>query len=191
MSSLFPSVELFPFGLEHNDTRAPPADEDSFGPTELSVPIIFYQSEEKEFYVSLHSALRKMLVMVLFLIQVGSNGFITFRNPYTSFFIQPFSSDFELSDPIIAPLWADFSTYGFGSIFYRVTTNVSILHRVKEIIGDANSNYSDYQPLAAIVVTWDSVPPYFYDGVFIGTNIPVVGYHDCLATVFALQSYYL
>ena len=167
------SFELFPFGLEHNDTLAPPADDDSFGPTELSVPIIFYQSEEKEFYVSLHGAVRKILVMVLYPIQVASNGFITFRNPYSSFLIQPFSSDFEFLDPVIAPLWSDFITYRSGSIFYRVTTNVSILHRVKEIIGDANSNYSDYQPLAAIVVTWESVSTF-------RLRISVVGYHECL-----------
>lgn len=74
----------------------------------------------------------------------------------------PFSSYFtQISDPLLAPLWADFITLQeTGSIFYRTTTNNSILHHVTEIIRDANSNYSDYQPQAATVVTWADVLPY-------------------------------
>lgn len=71
-----------------------------------------------------------------------------------------FSRDFnDFLDPIIAPLWATFTTESSGSIFYRATNNATVLNHIEEIISNANSNYSDYQPELAIVVTWEMVPP--------------------------------
>ena len=67
----------------------------------------------------------------------------------------PFDVDFnDFSDPIVAPLWAD---YNSGSIFHRSITNSSIINHLTRMIVDINSNYSDYQPTLAVVVTWDSV----------------------------------
>ena len=59
---------------------------------------------------------------------------------------------------LITPLWIDLITTDAGSIYYRTTENASILDKVVEMITDVNSNYSDYQPSLAVIVTWDDVP---------------------------------
>ena len=57
-------------------------------------------------------------------------------------------------DPIIAPLWAEYSN---GTIFYRSTIESNVLKHEVEMITDINSNFTDYQPSLAVVVTWDSM----------------------------------
>ena len=44
--------ELFPFGEVNGDLRAPPADDDSFGPIQLEVPLILYREAENTLYVT-------------------------------------------------------------------------------------------------------------------------------------------
>ncbi len=44
--------ELFPFGQVNGDLRAPPADDESFGPIQLEVPLILYMEAENTLYVT-------------------------------------------------------------------------------------------------------------------------------------------
>ncbi len=97
-------------------------------------------------------------VIIVIVTKVSSNGLLSFRTPYLAFPPRPFDRDFsEFSDAIIAPLWAGFRTTRFGSIFYRFTDNDTVLERVAEVISSRNSNYSNYQPTLAIIVTWLSL----------------------------------
>ena len=56
--------------------------------------------------------------------------------------------------PLVAPLWADFNFRDSGTIFYRVTTDNSTLEAVIGVIRSLNSNYSNFKPTMAVVVTW-------------------------------------
>ncbi len=53
MLCLFYSANFFPFGERNGDTRIPQAIDDVVGPINLSVPITFFQRQEKSYYVSL------------------------------------------------------------------------------------------------------------------------------------------
>ena len=88
--------------------------------------------------------------------QVSTNGLISFINEFSSYIPEPLSNFFPF--PIIAPLWMDLNPVDAGLVYYRTTMNASILERVVEMITDINSNYSDYRPSLAVIVTWDDVP---------------------------------
>lgn len=79
----------------------------------------------------------------------------------------------DFSGPIIAPLWCDFhSSFISGSKFYRsYTQDKEILGRVKEMIANASTRYSDYQPTLAVIVTWNSLLPYFENPVLTQTRV--------------------
>ncbi len=82
-------------------------------------------------------------------------GLLSFQNPYASSSSHPFDRTFsELPDPIIAPLWADFNSS--ISTLHRHTDNDTVLERVSEVVSSMNSNYRNYQPTLAIIVTWES-----------------------------------
>ena len=55
---------------------------------------------------------------------------------------------------MIAPLWGDFNFREEGAIYYRVTSNSDILNNIAERLAMHNSNYTDYVPTEAVIVTW-------------------------------------
>ena len=56
--------------------------------------------------------------------------------------------------PLIAPLWADFNFRDSGTILYRLATDNKTLATVTEIIRNSNTNYSEFRPTLAVIVTW-------------------------------------
>ena len=49
-----PVTSIFlPYGVENNDTLAPPALDEAFGPVIMDVPVVIFQNRETSFYVSL------------------------------------------------------------------------------------------------------------------------------------------
>ena len=61
------------------------------------------------------------------LIQVNDNGVISFGSRYNV--RTPLSLPLNGTDKIIAPYWADVDTRGTGQVFYRQTTDPSLLAR--------------------------------------------------------------
>ena len=48
-----PATSLFlPYGVENNDTLAPPALDEAFGPVIMDEPVVIFQNRETSFYVS-------------------------------------------------------------------------------------------------------------------------------------------
>jgi len=86
-------------------------------------------------------------------IQVNNNGIISFENSFSSF--NP--SRFPTGNHLIAPYWADVDTssVGSGMIFYRQTTNNSLLQRVSKEIQDGLS--VSFFPSHLFIATWDAV----------------------------------
>ena len=59
------------------------------------------------------------------------------------------------------------------SVYFRKTQNISDLQHIKNLISFGNSNYSEYQPIQAIVVTWNSAVSFklYYVGWGLGIGI--------------------
>ena len=70
-----------------------------------------------------------------------------------SFNVQPLFL-VNLPYPMIAPLWADFNFRDQGTIYYRVTNDSKTLSEIVERIARHNSNYAEYVPTEAVIVTW-------------------------------------
>ena len=92
---------------------------------------------------------RYISCIIIMCLQISTNGLLSFEEGFDSYIAAQF-----LSVPIIAPLWADFNFRDAGTIYYRVTTDDSILDAVVEYIGDRNKNYDEFRPTMAVVVTW-------------------------------------
>jgi len=62
--------------------------------------------------------------------------------------------------PLIAPYWADADTRGNGSgtVFYRETTNPTLLQRASREIQDGLS--MSFSPSHLFIATWDSIGYY-------------------------------
>ena len=89
--------------------------------------------------------------------QVNNNGVISFDAIFE--FRTPVSLPLEISH-IIAPYWADVDTRGIGQVFYRQTTNASLLSRATSEIRAAfpTLQYVTIQNL--LIATWSNVGYY-------------------------------
>lgn len=56
--------------------------------------------------------------------------------------------------PLIAPFWEDFNFRDTGTIFYRVTTDSSMLDTLAEVVARESTLYANFRPTLAIFVTW-------------------------------------
>lgn len=63
----------------------------------------------------------------------------------------------QSQDPIVAPYWIDLDALLSGSIFSRVTEDADVLNRTGALIAGSNSDFSDFQPLQVVIVTWERV----------------------------------
>ena len=96
-----------------------------------------------------------MIILIKFIlyIQVNENGVISFNHPYNV--RTPLSLPLIGTQQIIAPYWADVDTRGTGEIFYRQSTDPSLLARAsREIRRDFSLIYNIKHLL---IVTWNAV----------------------------------
>ena len=70
------------------------------------------------------------------------------------------SSPFPLSYPIIAPYWADVDTRGNGSVYYRETSNASIISTVASDVSNAFPSQSPFYATSVVIATWYRVGYY-------------------------------
>ena len=86
--------------------------------------------------------------------QVSTNGIISFVSGFDDYEPTSLPRGEHPFTPLIAPLWADFDFRESGTIFYRVTTNGSLLEALVVDIALQNSAYMDFTPTVAVVATW-------------------------------------
>ena len=70
------------------------------------------------------------------------------------------SSPFPLNYAIIAPYWADVDTRGTGSVYYRETSNASIISTVASHVSNAFPSQSPFYATSVVIATWYRVGYY-------------------------------
>lgn len=89
---------------------------------------------------------------------MNTNGIVSLDSPFTS----PYTTSLPLfyTEKIIAPYWDNVDTRGTGQIFYRETTDPSLLARATSEIQVVSENITITN---LFIATWDAVG-YYYRG---------------------------
>lgn len=96
--------------------------------------------------------------------QVNTNGVISFLDQVSQFT----PDSFPLGDNrrLVAPFWADVDTTVAGEVFYRETTDQSLLQQASE---DVRANFLDHRKFKAtwlFIATWHEVAFYRAEGPY-------------------------
>ncbi len=118
------------------------------------------------------------------ILQVGTNGIISFGEPFTFASPQPFPTVFPFiyENYLLAPFWADvdispfFGSINDGSIKYEVHTTASNFSGSIDLIGRvsnfiSNKTETTFEGSWMLVALWDEVPP--FGGVF-GQEVRII-----------------
>ena len=96
-------------------------------------------------------------IYVYILSQINDNGIISFNSTYNP--RTPLR--FPLRGKIIAPYWADVDTRGIGNIYYRQTTDPSLLDRATSEIRAALPGSLNNNTISNLLIaTWNRVGYY-------------------------------
>ena len=90
--------------------------------------------------------------------QVNANGLLSFRSTFTTSFIRTFPF---FSAPLIAPYWENFDLRRGGSLYYRQTSNPTLLQRAREQLQRSFPTDGSFTPTDLFIATWDRVPGRF------------------------------
>ena len=88
------------------------------------------------------------------ILQVNTNGILSFRSQFTAFFPQRFPL---FGSPLIAPFWDDVNINRFGNIFYRQTSSATLLQRVRNELQELFPSSGNFNPTRLLIATWDRV----------------------------------
>ena len=91
--------------------------------------------------------------------QINDNGVISFD--YSFYTRTPVSLPLSGSQKIIAPYWADVDINGTGEIFYRESTDPSLLARASREIQKALSMTKNIEIKSLLIATWNAVGYYY------------------------------
>ena len=99
--------------------------------------------------------------------QVNTNGILSFQSEYLSSNPQMFPLSLLNPIRVIAPFWDDVDIRRFGNIFYRVTSNTTLLQRVRDQLQELFPFSGNFTPTTLFIATWDRVAQF---GV--GSQVP-------------------
>ena len=93
--------------------------------------------------------------------QVNNNGMVSFTSGVGAFFATPFP--LNGTQELIAVYWTDVdtSTPNSGTVWYRETTDATLIRRFRNEIRRAFSTQRTFSPLSLFIATWDHVGYYF------------------------------
>ena len=119
----------------------------------------------------------------LFCFQVNNNGDITFNAAYSGYSPTAFPIS---GNPMIAPFFSDIDTNGAGSVWYRTTTDASLLAKA---VGDVPSILTgpNFTPVWLFIATWDHVG--YYSSHSDKVSIPTILGIPVCSTPFCLSNY--
>ena len=89
-----------------------------------------------------------------YILQVNTNGVLSFRNPFFNFVPNPFP--LNTNNVLIAPFWDDFDLRLGGQILFRETNDESLLDTVGALINEIFM--WEFTPTLLFIATWDGVP---------------------------------
>ena len=98
-------------------------------------------------------------VVYIAILQVNDNGVISFNGVFNV--RTPLLLPLSGTQQIIAPYWADVDTRGTGQIFYRQSTDPSLLARASREIQTALSLDHNIEINNLLIATWDAVGYYY------------------------------
>ena len=86
-------------------------------------------------------------------LQVNTNGVLSFNERFR----QPFPMQFPSPNSItkISPYWENFDTSRSGRIYYRNTTDITLLRRAQFSLRDIFPSARDFFPSYLFIATWD------------------------------------
>ena len=87
--------------------------------------------------------------------QVNTNGIISFRRQFLEFTPRRFPLNNCI--PLIAPFWNFVDIRRFGNIFYRETSNVTLLQRARDQLQELFPSSGNFTPTTLFIATWDRV----------------------------------
>ena len=87
--------------------------------------------------------------------QVNTNGIISFRSTFISFAPRMFPI---IGSPLIAPFWDDVDIRSLGNIYYRQTSNATLLRRARDQLQESFPSSGNFTPSTLFIATWDRVP---------------------------------
>ena len=93
--------------------------------------------------------------------QINDNGIISFNDSFNAH--TPASLPLSGTQQIIAPYWADVDTRIVGRIFYRQTTNATLLSRASNEIRAAFPTSQNITIQYLLIATWYRVGYYYWD----------------------------
>ena len=117
------------------------------------------------------------------MLQVSSNGFITFGYPYASYIPKQFPISQSLS--IVAPFWSDVDiSDGIGNIYYHVyaETQSPLIARANEELALFTGEFM-INTTWLMVVTWDGVPQFLGSLVKVRNDL-------CVAAISCFHLHY-
>ena len=106
-------------------------------------------------FVINHADLKSVFTMCVILVQVNDNGVISFNSPYNV--RTPLSLPLSGTEQIIAPYWADVDTREVGQIFYRPSTDPTLLARASQELQAAFPRSQNLAISALLIATWVDV----------------------------------
>lgn len=160
---------FLPFGPAY-DSPVPTQDDGSSMEIQLVTDVVIFGSRQNRLYVSICllradyylSYIRVSFILLLFLLQVNTNGVISFGTSFTSTSSNGVNFDRTDTPPIIAPFWDDINTINGGTIYYRVDTDPIIRDLVnQEILAQYPAEFPPFQATLVFVATWDRVQPFY------------------------------
>ena len=114
----------------------------------------YQMKNDSVLYLRYTLALANIHVFQNFLLQVNTNGILSFRSRFTS----PLRRSFPFfSVPLIAPYWDNVDTRRFGNIFYRQTTDTNLLARARNQLQELFPSAGNFTPTYLFIATWDRV----------------------------------
>jgi len=139
MGTAIPLEDFYPFGATASDSSLLPNDDGSSVPILLNHPFPFFGRR--------HTSLI-----------VNNNGLLSFDTAVSQFT----PASFPLGDGrmVVAPYWGDVDTLGTGIVWYRETSNATLLEKAKSDIRGAFVNQMFFEPTTLFIATWDHVGYY-------------------------------
>lgn len=120
--------------------------------------------------------LLKLLLLAksfIYVLQVGTNGFISFGREFnfTNVALFPSTSAGIYFSYVVAPFWSDIDTRLAGKVTYSVhDSNSTILESVNNYIRRRLQDNSNFRGVWALVATWENVRPYLGEGTLSATS---------------------
>ncbi|KAM8927848.1 alpha-tectorin-like [Pelodytes ibericus] len=127
---------LYPYGPSVGDKTTPVEDDGASDEIPISVPFTFFGKPYKSLFVN-------------------NNGVISFGVKVSNY--TPDAFPLANGSPFVAPFWGDVDNRLGGTVYYRESTDPSLLKRIDDDMAEYYPHLH-YKAKWAFVATWDQVP---------------------------------